>query len=115
MLTGGHKLVLFKERMCKGMEITKISVTPYENGRTKGFATITIDDAFVVTGITIVEGQNGKFISFPQKKNKDDEWKDICFPNSKEVRESLTSMILDAYNEKLNEDEKPASKKVVKK
>ena len=115
MLTGGHKLVLFKERMCKVMEITKISVTPYENGRTKGFATITIDDAFVVTGITIVEGQNGKFISFPQRKNKDDEWKDVCFPNSKEVRDSITSIILDAYNEKLNEGEKPASKKVVKK
>lgn len=97
------------------MEITKISVTPYENGRTKGFATITIDDAFVVTGITIVEGEKGKFISFPQKKNKDDEWKDICFPNSYEVRESITEMILEEYEKKVNEGEKPASKKVVKK
>ena len=44
----------------------------------KGVASITIDDCFIITGITIMNGKNGLFISMPNKKNNKGEYKDIC-------------------------------------
>ena len=45
-------------------------VTKWESGKTKGFATITMDDCFVVSGLKIVEGNNGLFVAMPARKLK---------------------------------------------
>jgi len=52
------------------MEITEVRVSPVEkqNGRLKGFATITLDGVLVVRGIRIVEGEKGLFIAMPNRK-----------------------------------------------
>ena len=84
------------------MDITEVKIRKYENNATKGFASITFDDALVVTGLTIVEGSAGLFVSMPQTKGKDKEGKeryfDIVFPTSKEGRQSITDAVLEAYN-----------------
>ncbi len=54
------------------MEITETKVTRVEkdNGRLKGFASITFDDAFVVRGIRIISGKDGLFIAMPNRKTE---------------------------------------------
>ena len=68
----------------------------------KGVASITIDDCFIITGITIMNGKNGLFISMPNKKNAKGEYKDICYPLNAETRKQITDIILAEYN-KLDE------------
>ena len=68
----------------------------------KGVASITIDDCFIITGITIMNGKNGLFISMPNKKNNKGEYKDICYPLNAETRKQITDIILAEYN-KLDE------------
>ena len=80
-------------------------VTKWESGKTKGFATITMDDCFVVSGLKIVEGQNGLFVSMPSQKKKE-EYKDVCYPITKEFREQITKVVLDKFND--TEDEQDA-------
>ena len=64
----------------------------------KGVASITIDDCFVVKGIKIVNGKNGLFISMPNQKSANGEYKDIAFPISAETREQITNAIMEEYN-----------------
>ena len=79
------------------MKITKVKVTKYESGNTKGFASITLDDCFLVTNLTIMSGSNGLFVKMPSKKVKE-EYKDICFPVTKEFRKELQDAVLNEYN-----------------
>jgi len=76
------------------MEITDVRVTPYDKGSMKGLASVTFDNAFVVGSIKIISGSNGYFLGMPSRKDKDDEYRDICFPISKEFRLELQEAVL---------------------
>ena len=54
-------------------------------------------------GLKIFDGANGFFVSMPNKKAQDGEYKDIAFPITKEAREQITSTVLQEYERKLNE------------
>ena len=80
-----------------------------KEGNTKGFASCALrlegGGLFYVTGISIMGGKNGLFISMPSKKVKDD-WKDVCFPGDKETRKAIQDAILEEYSKG---EEKPAA------
>ena len=80
----------------------KAKVFKREYNNLKGFASITIDDCFIITNIWIMNGKNGLFISMPNKKNAKGEYKDICYPLNAETRKQITDIILAEYN-KLDE------------
>ena len=67
-------------------------------GNVKGYASITIDDMFAVSGISIVEGKNGLFISMPQIKDSKGTYRDLAHPVTKEGREALNVAVLNAYD-----------------
>ena len=79
-----------------------------ENPTTKvvATATIIIDECFVVKGLKIFDGANGFFVSMPNKKAQNGEYKDIAFPITKEAREQITSTVLQEYERKLTETPK---------
>src|SRR3989338_3565042 len=55
------------------MEITEVRIFSKEgaNNKLRAYATITIDNAFVVRNIKIIEGKAGLFIAMPSRKIKD--------------------------------------------
>jgi stage V sporulation protein G len=82
------------------IEITDARVNKIDNqGTLKGSASITIDNAFVIHDIKIIDGKNGMFISMPSRRNKAGEYKDIAHPINQETRSIITKAILDKYNE----------------
>lgn len=84
------------------IEVSRVTV--FEKDSLRGFASIKVGGAFFITGIRIIEGKNGLFISFPAQKNKDGEYQDVAFPASKAVREETQKLVLKAYIEKAGED-----------
>ena len=82
------------------MEITKVRVhkVDVEGSRLKGYASVTIDDCFVVNNIRIIEGENRLFCAMPSRKVKDDKFEDIVHPTNAETRELFESKILEEYN-----------------
>jgi len=76
------------------------------NGTTgiKGNASITIDEAFVITGLKVVEGKNGLFISMPSIKNNKGEYKDTAFPLTKELRQQIQNVVLAEFNGQTADD-----------
>lgn len=89
--------------------ITNVSVYTLNdsNSKTVALATVTIADCLVLTGLRIVEGKKGMFVSMPQRKlSKPDkngnEYADIFFPVTKDFREALNEAILDVYEKKID-------------
>lgn len=84
------------------MNITDIRIRNVEKaGKMKAVASITIDDAFVVHDIKIIEGDKGLFIAMPSRKASDGEYKDVAHPIKSETRVALQDMILKKYNESM--------------
>ena len=80
------------------MIITSVRVTKLNTEKKmKAVATVTIDDAFAVHDIKVIEGKNGLFVAMPNRKDADGEYKDIVHPVSAEAREELISRVLDEY------------------
>ena len=55
------------------MEITEVRIFPKEglNSKLRAYATITIENAFVVRNIKVIEGKTGLFVAMPSRKMKD--------------------------------------------
>ena len=92
--------------------ITKVSVYTLNdsNSKTVALATVTIADCLVLTGVKIVKGKKGMFVSMPKRKlSKPDkngnEYADIFFPVTHDFREELDDAVLDAYDNKIFEEE----------
>jgi len=80
-------------------EITDVRVFNFESdGKLKAFASVTLDDSYVVHGLRVLEGENGLWVSMPATKNKKGEFKDTFHPISREAREILIDAVLEAYN-----------------
>ncbi|UCD64363.1 MAG: septation regulator SpoVG [Candidatus Zixiibacteriota bacterium] len=83
------------------MEITEIRVTLRDEERLKGFANVTFDDAFVIRGMKIIQGNNGFFVSMPSRKRPDGTYQDIAHPINSDMRRMIEEKVLEAYQAEL--------------
>ncbi len=82
------------------MNITDVRVRKItKEGKMKAVVSITIDDAFVVHDIKVIEGEKGLFIAMPSRKSSDGEYRDIAHPINTETRDGIQSIVLKAYEE----------------
>ena len=65
----------------------------------KAFADVSFAGVFIVKGLKVVEGKRGLFVSMPAKVGKDNKWYETAHPLTKEFRESLSEVVLEAYEE----------------
>lgn len=70
-------------------------------GSIKAFASVNLNGCFAVHGIKVLESSKGLFVSMPGYKGGNGEFKDHCFPVTKEFREQLYGAVLDAYQQAL--------------
>lgn len=83
------------------MEITEIRVTLRDEERLKGFANVTFDNAFVVRGMKIIQGNTGYFVAMPSRKRSNGTHQDIAHPVNAEMREEIEKLVLEAYEKEL--------------
>jgi stage V sporulation protein G len=90
------------------MKITRVRVHKIdrEDSRLKGYATVTIDDCFVISNIRIIEGENRLFCAMPSRKVNEDKFEDIVHPTNSETREMFENAILEEYNNPTEEPKK---------
>jgi stage V sporulation protein G len=79
------------------MRITEVRVSLRDDAKLKAFASITLDDCFVIRGLKIIEGKDGTFVAMPSRRRKDGEYQDIAHPINNEAREEMERIILDEY------------------
>ena len=65
--------------------------------RVKAFVDIIVNEALLLKGMKVLQGQNGLFVSMPQEKSKDNKYYDTISPLTKEAKENITSVVMNAY------------------
>ncbi len=83
------------------MNITEVRISLRDDAKLKAFASITLDNCFVVRGLKIIEGKSGTFVAMPSRRRKDGEFQDIAHPINNEARAVMERMILKAYREEM--------------
>ena len=73
------------------------------NITTDGKITITLDNEFVVHDIKVIEGEKGVFVAMPSRKSATGEYRDIAHPINSETRDYVQKIILEKYEEALQE------------
>lgn len=83
------------------MQITEVRLTLRDEDRLKAFVSITFDNAFVVRGLKVIEGNTGLFVAMPSRRRKDGEFRDIAHPINNETRQMIEDAVLKEFERQL--------------
>ena len=85
------------------LEITDVKVRPYSQAddKLKAFATITLNDCFVVSDLKVINGSNGLFVAMPSRKRKDGRFRDIAHPLNSDIRQMIEQKVIMLYEEEM--------------
>ena len=70
-------------------------------GSVRAIASVNLNNCFAIRNVKVVDSSKGLFIAMPSYKAGNGEYKDICFPVTKEFREQLSNAVIDAYHQAL--------------
>ena len=72
----------------------------------KAIGSFSLDGAFAVRGVRVMEDKNGRnFVAFPSREKADGSYEDIAFPLSKELYASITGAIIEEYKQQVEKQE----------
>lgn len=82
------------------LKVTQVQVFPIKEttGKLRAFARITLNDQLQLTALRLYEGTHGLFVSYPNDPNyKGEDYKQLYYPVSKELRDLIEKSILTEY------------------
>jgi len=85
------------------MNITEVRVSLRDDAKLRAFASITLDNCFVIRGLKIIEGKTGTFVAMPSRKRKDGEYQDIAHPINNDARAEMERIVLAEYEQEKNQ------------
>lgn len=63
------------------MEVTEVRISPAKGGKIRAFASIVVDDCFIVNDLRVIEGrENQFFVTMPARKARNGQMRDIAHP-----------------------------------
>ena len=72
-------------------------------GSVRAIASVNLNNCFAIRNVKVVDSSKGLFVAMPSYRAGNGEYKDICFPCTKEFREQLNNAVLDAYKQALTQ------------
>jgi stage V sporulation protein G len=80
------------------MEVTEVRINPAKGGKVRAFASIVIDDCFIVNDLRVMEGKEGQlFVTMPARKTRNGQMRDIAHPLNSETRRAVERKVLDEF------------------
>lgn len=74
-------------------------------GSVRAYASINLNDCFAIRNVKVMDSTRGLFVAMPSYKAGNGEYKDICFPVTREFREQLSKAVIDAYKQALTQSQ----------
>jgi len=73
-----------------------VRVYPIEEpkGSTVAFANVGIDDMLAISGIRVISGEKGNFVSMPQTQDKNGEYHNVAAPINDDLKKKLNKAVL---------------------
>lgn len=89
------------------LAVTQVQVFPFKQvpnmGHVLGMASVILNDQFQVRGLRIMDGENGLFVGYPNDPfYKGEEYRSVCFPMTKQLREHIENCVLEKYSASLD-------------
>lgn len=84
------------------MEVTNVKIFPVRDRRVRAYASIVLDDCFIVRDLKVIHGESKLFVAMPSKKMKDGSYRDTVHPLNNTTRQKIEVSVLDAYEKELN-------------
>ena len=85
----------------KGVTVTQANPLNDQSKKTKAMVGLETNGIYL-KDIRLNESNDGKlYLQFPNRKTKDDEYKDMFYPTNSELRQQLTEQAINMYQEKL--------------
>ena len=88
----------------------RVNLFSNQTGNIKAFASVTLDGAYVANDLKVMDGAKGLWVSMPNRKIKDGEYKDIFHPITGKARTDIFDCVLKEYEKKLNADSEAGAK-----
>ncbi len=83
------------------MEITDVQIYLMNEEKLKAYATVIIDNYFLIRDLKVIAGNTGLFIAMPAKKMKDGSYRDIAHPLNQETRSEIEKAIFDEFEKEI--------------
>ena len=71
-------------------------------GKMLAKASIVLNDQFQIRGLRIMEGENGLFVGYPNDPFYKGDFRSICFPMKRQLREHIENCVLEKYKASLD-------------
>ena len=85
-----------------------VRVYPVKDSKyTLANANVDINGVFAIRGVKVIRGEKGPFVAMPQYKDSHGDYRDICFPCTKEARQQFNDAVLNAYEQSLGQAQQP--------
>lgn len=79
------------------MEITEVQIFPVADQMLKAYATITLDECFMVRDLKVIAGRKGIFVAMPSRRRANGTYKDTAHPLNDETRQIIQDRVLNEY------------------
>ena len=90
------------------LRITEVRVSLRDDAKLKAFASITIEDCFVIRGLKVIEGNNNRmFVAMPSRKRPDGKHQDLAHPIKKEMRQMIEDVVIGEYTKEKSRGARP--------
>ena len=89
------------------MQINVKIYRPSVKGPILADASVNLNGCFAVRGVKVMESGKGLFVSMPSYKSGSGDYKDICFPCTKDARMEFDNAVLTAYQQALTQAMNP--------
>ena len=76
-------------------------ITP--KGNLLGYASVNMNGQFAVDNIAIVSGKNGIFCNMPSYKDGHGQYRNVCFPVTKEFHQQLNQAVVTGYHQTIKQ------------
>lgn len=82
------------------MKVTDVRLRKIQtDGIMKALVSITLDEAFVIHDLRVIEGNSGLFVAMPSKRTPDGEFRDIAHPINSDMRQEIQDAVMKVYDE----------------
>lgn len=85
--------------------VTGVQVYPIKEptGKTRAFARVVLNDQLQLTGLRVVDGVTGLFVSYPNDPSyRGEDFRSLFYPLTKDLRDHVEEVVLKAYAEAIS-------------
>ena len=85
--------------MKTNIDVTDAKVYPVKDSKNKirAYAHIVLNEALRLSGLKVIEGENGLFVGYPSEKGQDGKYHSLFNPITRESRNIIQDVVLENY------------------